>query len=90
VASAGLVARPQGTVEGTPLGYLEYLPPGYEDGDPPPLLVFAQGGGEAGDGSEASLERVATRGIPSLIEAGEWPADRPFVVLAAIRIIRTS
>jgi poly(3-hydroxybutyrate) depolymerase len=80
--SAGLVKRPFGSVDGAPLGYLEYLPPGYGDGELRPLLVFTHGGGEGGDGSDGSLDLVASLGIPPLIEAGHWPADRPFVVLS--------
>jgi poly(3-hydroxybutyrate) depolymerase len=82
VPSGGLVARPAGSVEGAPLGYLEYLPPGNGDGEPRPLLVFLHGGGEAGDGSETALDLVDKLGIPELIAAGDWPDDRPFVVLA--------
>ena len=64
------------------MGYLEYLPPGYGDGDPRPLLVFLHGRDEAGDGSEAELGLVDKNGVPALIEAGDWPDDRPFVVLS--------
>lgn len=77
-----LTARPIGSVDGAPLGYLEHLPPGYGDGEPSPLLVFLHGGGEAGPGTEATLDLVKAWGIPPLIEAGEWPEDRPFVVLS--------
>ena len=67
----------------SPLGFLEYLPPTYAaDGEPSPLLVFLHGAGEAGDGSEDSLELVHDLGIPQTIAAGDWPRDRPFVVLA--------
>lgn len=76
-----LAALPIGTVDGAPLGYLEYLPPGYGDGGLRPLLVFLHGSGENGDGSEAALARVSKLGIPELIQAGVWPEDRPFVVL---------
>ena len=82
-ALTGVVAvRPLGTVDGAPMGYLEYLPPGYGDGDPRPLLVFLHGRDEAGDGSEAELGLVDKNGVPALIEAGDWPDDRPFVVLS--------
>jgi predicted peptidase len=80
--SGPLAARPTDSVEGAPLGYLEYLPPGYGDGEPRPLLVSLHGGGQGGDGSERTLDLVADLGIPPLIEAGDWPDDRPFVVLA--------
>jgi predicted peptidase len=64
------------------LGYLEYLPPSYGEGDPSPLLVFLHGAGGGGDGSETDLEIVEQESIPALIAAGDWPDDRPFVVLA--------
>jgi predicted peptidase len=75
------VLKPVGSVDGAPLGYVEYLPPGYGDGVARPLLVFLHGGGESGDGSEASLDAVFKLGIPKLIQNDEWPEDRPFVVL---------
>jgi predicted peptidase len=77
-----LMARPLGSADGAPLGYLEYLPPGFGDGEPRPLLVFLHGTGEAGDGSAAALDLVDELGIPQMIAAGDWPADRPFVVLS--------
>ena len=78
----GLVARPLDSVEGAPLGYLEYLPPGYGDGETRPLLVFLHGAGEAGDGSEGTLDLVAKLGIPQMVADGAWPDDHPFVVLS--------
>lgn len=81
-SSAPLAARPLGSVEGAPLGYLEYLPPGYGDGDQRPLLVFLHGAGEAGDGSDGTLDLVATLGVPRMITDGAWADDRPFVVLS--------
>ena len=75
------VLKPVGSVDGAPLGYVEYLPPGYGDGVARPLLVFLHGGGESGDGSESSLDAVFKLGIPKLIQNDEWPEDRPFVVL---------
>lgn len=77
---AGLVAYPTGSSD-SPLPYLEYLPRGYGDGTPAPLLVFLHGTDESGVGTEASLVKVLKHGIPRLIAAGAWPADRPFVVL---------
>jgi predicted peptidase len=73
--------KPAGSVDGAPLGYIEYLPPGYGDGEARPLLLFLHGAGESGDGSEASLDAVFKLGIPKLIETEEWPDERPFVVL---------
>lgn len=65
------------------MGFLEYLPASYAaDGEPSPMLVFLHGAGEAGDGSEASLELVDDLGLPQLIADGDWPAEQPFVVLA--------
>lgn len=82
-SSAALVPR-TAAASGGPLGYYEYLPPRYGDGDPSPLLIFLHGKDEHGDGSEAALDRLFADGgsIPELINRDEWPADRPFVVLA--------
>lgn len=80
-SSERLALRPAGSVEGAPLGYAEYLPPGYGDGNPRPLLVFLHGGGENGDGSERALDKVFKLGVPALIESDGWPEDRPFAVL---------
>jgi predicted peptidase len=79
--SGRFTPRPLGET-GPPLGYYEYLPPGYGDGEPRPLLVFVHGIGESGDGSEAELDRLLATAIPELIRADRWPDDRPFVVLA--------
>jgi predicted peptidase len=80
--SFALTARSFDSVEGAPLGYLEYLPAGYGDGEPRPLLVYVHSAGSPGDGTEETLGLVANEGIPMLIQAGDWPADRPFGVLA--------
>jgi predicted peptidase len=74
-------AHPTGQTD-APLGYYEYLPPGYGDGGPPPLLIFVHGLGENGDGSAAELDRLLATGIPQSIREDRWPDDRPFVVLA--------
>jgi poly(3-hydroxybutyrate) depolymerase len=73
--------RPIGTVEGAPLGYVEYLPPDYDQG-PSPLIVFLHGSGESGIGDESALAVLAQEGLPGLIGRNRWPDDRPFVVLA--------
>jgi poly(3-hydroxybutyrate) depolymerase len=72
--------HPDGTTE-SPLGYTEYLPPTYQDGNSP-LLVFLHGAGESGDGSAEHLSRLAWTAIPMEITRDRWPAERPFVVLA--------
>lgn len=80
-SSQRVTLKPAGSVEGAPLGYAEYLPPGYGDGTARPLLVFLHGTGENGDGSETALDRVFKLGVPMLIENDDWPEDRPFIVL---------
>lgn len=77
-----MTARPVGTVAGAALGYIEYLPPGYGDGGPSPLLVALHGVGQSGPGDGASLTRLFELGIPPLIKGNRWPDSRPFVVLA--------
>jgi predicted peptidase len=66
-----------------PFGFHQYLPPGYgtSNSDAAPLLVFLHGSGERGDGTTL-LPRVLRHGPPRVIQAGEWPDDRPFVVLS--------
>jgi hypothetical protein len=76
----GVVAYPVGSGN-SPLPYLEYLPPGYGDGTPRPLLVFLHGVDEAADGTETSVAKILGLGIPRLIAEGDWPSERPFVVL---------
>ncbi|GAB3847203.1 prolyl oligopeptidase family serine peptidase [Dactylosporangium cerinum] len=65
-----------------PAGYYEYLPPGYGDGTPRPLMIFLHGFGGNGDGSASQLDNLFDGGPPQLMHDGRWPADRPFVVLA--------
>jgi predicted peptidase len=79
--SEGLTLKPAGSVEGAPLGYAEYLPPGYGDGRSRPLLIFLHGVGEAGDGSEEALDAVFKLAIPRIIRDRDWSKDRPFIVL---------
>lgn len=80
--SQRLALQTAGSVDEAPLGYLEYLPPGYDDGTTRPLLVFLHGSDENGDGSKAALRKLFKHGPPRLIEDREWPENRPFIVLA--------
>lgn len=85
-SSDRLTERPVGTTR-SPLGYVEYLPPGYDARDrrreaQPPLLVFLHGYGESGAGTADELPLLYATGIPQLIAEDRWPASRPFVVLA--------
>jgi predicted peptidase len=69
---------------GDRVGLVAHVPAGYSDKDPArPLLIFLHGAAEAGDGSEAELQKVLApgHGIPSIIAAGDWPSDLPFIVL---------
>ena len=78
-----LTPHPLGETD-APLAYYAYLPPSYGDGDASPLLVYLHGLTESGDGTEAQLKKLLADGgsIPYLINSDDWPADRPFVVLA--------
>ena len=78
---AGRRCRLSGRVRRQPAPVSEYLPPGYGDGSPRPLLVFLHGIDEEADGSEASLASILRLGVPQLIAEGEWPSERPFIVL---------
>lgn len=80
--SSGAFTPRTAEASGAPLGYYEYLPPGYGDGKPRPLLVVLHGFDGGGNGSESDLRNLFEAGIPTLIEGDEWPSDRPFVVLA--------
>jgi predicted esterase len=81
-ASGRHTARPSGTMQGTTAGYWEYLPPHYGNGALYPLLVFRHGVGENGSGMMPDLQKVTVHGPPKLIEADQWPEERPFVVLS--------
>jgi predicted peptidase len=80
-SSDRLALRPLGSVDGAPNGYAEYLPPGYGDGKPRPLLVSLHGAGENGNGSKEELQLLATNGTGALIRNNRWPESRPLVVL---------
>jgi predicted esterase len=79
-SSARQTPRPLGTTRAQ-LGYYEYLPPGYGDGAKRPILFFFHGVGENGNGT-TDLAKVPANGPPKLINANQWPASRPFVVLS--------
>jgi hypothetical protein len=66
-----------------PFGYHQYLPPTYDTDRSRafPLLVFLHGSGERGDGASL-LSQVLRHDPPRAIRAGEWPSDRPFIVLS--------
>jgi gliding motility-associated-like protein len=52
-------------------GYLEYLPPGYNDNsDIYPVIIFLHGQGERGIGSPSALEKVKKHGPPKHINNG--------------------
>jgi predicted esterase len=78
-SSDRLTERPLGT-DGAPNGFQEYLPPGYYDNVPRPLLVFWHGIGEDGNGT-TDLHKLTANGIPQLIANDTWPSDRSFIVL---------
>jgi len=81
-SASRLTARPIGATA-SPLGYYEYLPPGYGPGAKKPLLIFLHGYGGNGDGTSAQLPNVINdAGIPFYIANNGWAASRPFVVLA--------
>jgi len=83
-AGSSSLLKPQalGTVDGAPLGYMEYLPPGYGDGSARPLLLAFHGSGESGTGDTGSLYKLVGTGVPWVMVHDRWPLDRPFVVLA--------
>ncbi len=70
------------------LGYAEHLPADYE-ADPItgfPVLIFNHGGGSNANLSGGSLDAVIySGGPPTLIEAGTWDTDLPFIVLSPQR-----
>jgi predicted peptidase len=75
-----LVAKPLGSTDAAQ-GYQEYLPTGYGNGAKRPLIVAVHGLGENGNGT-SDLDKITGIGIGKVISSGQWPASRPFVVLA--------
>jgi predicted peptidase len=82
-SQASMTKHPAGLPYGDN-GYLEYLPPNYEtSGLSSPLIIFFHGIGENGSGNEADLDLLfKPLSPPRLIQNGQWPLERPFVVLA--------
>lgn len=63
----------------TTIGYLSYLPPAYNgSSDEFPLMIFLHGLGQIG----SNLDGLLYYGPPKLIHYGNWPADRPFIVIS--------
>jgi dienelactone hydrolase len=81
ISLSNQVAWPLGSTS-APNGFLEYLPPGYDDGFARPLLVFLQGAGGNGNGTTDLTTRLASWAIPAMLAYGGWPADYPFIVLS--------
>ncbi len=70
---------------GTDLGYLAYLPAGYDSspGRSWPTIVFLHGSGQAGPGTDEELDSIAVNGLPRLFEAGTEPdVASHFIVIA--------
>lgn len=64
------------------LNYLLHLPPGYDrDTESYPLLFFLHGIAQKGDGSMASLERVAKYGPFRTMRDGRWDQRLPLIVV---------
>ncbi|MGZ4793089.1 MAG: carboxylesterase family protein, partial [Ilumatobacteraceae bacterium] len=69
---------------GLEMGYLAYLPAGYNSspGRTWPTIVFLHGSGQVGTGTGASLDSVAVNGLPLLYESRTEPAAAAgFIVL---------
>jgi hypothetical protein len=78
-ASERLVARLLSSTS-APQGFYEYAPAGYPGDNDWPLLISIHGAGENGDG-EGELELLVNNGITKLLSQGDWPNERPFLVL---------
>lgn len=63
----------------TTVGYLSYLPPAYQNSSEDfPVMVFLHGMGETG----SNLDKLLYYGPPNLIRWGNWPAERPLIVIS--------
>src|SRR3954452_2693625 len=72
------------TQQGTTLGYVARLPPGYtaKGGRTFPTIVFLHGYGERGTGTKASLTTLEGTGLPQLVATHALPAQaQPFLIL---------
>ena len=77
-------ARPLGSRPGSPYGYYEYLPAGYDQNtNDYPVLIFLHGVGEQGNGT-SDLNKVVENGPPALIAQNRWAglSGDAFVVLS--------
>ena len=82
-SSARLTAHPLGSEPTSPLGTTRTCRLATVQGEKKPLLLFFHGFGQSGDGSANQLPYLLTdSNIPAYINSDNWPADRPFVVLA--------
>ena len=76
-----LTAHVKGATCG-PLGYYEYVPPGYAAGHDWPLLIAFHGDGQRGNGT-TDLPQNLSDGLPQIIQSGgTWDPAKRFVVLA--------
>jgi dienelactone hydrolase len=78
--------RPIGTAYARQ-GYAEYLPAGYGGGPASPLLISLIGRMEFGPGTAESLAKTANIGPGAEIARGDWPTERPFVVLTPQHLV---
>ncbi len=81
-SSTRLTLRAKG-YGGSALGYFEYLPPSYGNGELRPLLLFHHGIGESGDGSVDQVANILNTGLPQLIKNDQWAEEQPFIVLGS-------
>ncbi len=79
-SSTRQTAHPLGDGSGAPTGYYEYVPPGYGNSTPTPLLVFWSGLGQDGNGT-SDLPKALVLGPTAQIKNDKWDNSRPFIVL---------
>jgi len=82
LASPTNTARPLGSTAAAN-GYWEYLPIGYGGSVRKPLMIFLHGSDGDATTNPPNLNAVsASNGPLMLISTGQWPTNRPFVVLS--------